>query len=122
MPKGTAAKGDWHWLFRIPPLFTAAAAILLAFIPKESPEQAGYPGVVFGATFGLMAPAHTPPAIIDKFHRALMTAMGTPEMRKQLADLGYDVVANSPAEYGAFIRGEIDTWSKIVRDYDIKGE
>jgi OPA family glycerol-3-phosphate transporter-like MFS transporter len=42
----TAAKGDWHWLFRIPPLFTAAAAILLAFIPKESPEQAGYPGVV----------------------------------------------------------------------------
>jgi OPA family glycerol-3-phosphate transporter-like MFS transporter len=42
----TAAKDDWHWLFRIPPLFTAAAAILLAFIPKESPEQAGYPGVV----------------------------------------------------------------------------
>jgi MFS transporter, OPA family, glycerol-3-phosphate transporter len=42
----TAAKGDWHWLFRIPPLFTAAAAILLVFIPKESPEQAGYPGVV----------------------------------------------------------------------------
>jgi len=33
----TAAEGDWHWLFRIPPLFTAAAAILLAFIPKESP-------------------------------------------------------------------------------------
>ncbi len=42
----TAAKGDWHWLFRIPPLFVAAAAILLAFIPKESPEQAGYPGMV----------------------------------------------------------------------------
>ena len=42
----TVAKGDWHWLFRIPPLFTAAAVILLVFIPKESPEQAGYPGVV----------------------------------------------------------------------------
>jgi OPA family glycerol-3-phosphate transporter-like MFS transporter len=42
----TAAKGDWHWLFRIPPLFVAIAAILLAFIIKESPEQAGYPGVV----------------------------------------------------------------------------
>ena len=46
----TAAKDDWHWLFRIPPLFTAAAAILLAFIPKESPEEAGFPGVVHDET------------------------------------------------------------------------
>lgn len=42
----TAAKDDWHWLFRIPPLFTATAAILLVFLTKESPEQAGYPNVV----------------------------------------------------------------------------
>lgn len=40
------AAGEWRWLFRIPPLFTAAIAILLALIPKESPEEAGYPGVV----------------------------------------------------------------------------
>jgi len=40
----TVAQGDWRWLFRIPPLFTAAMAILLAFIPRESPEAAGYPG------------------------------------------------------------------------------
>jgi MFS transporter, OPA family, glycerol-3-phosphate transporter len=42
----TAAEGDWHWLFRIPPLFVAAAAILLVFVVKESPEEAGFPGVV----------------------------------------------------------------------------
>jgi len=42
----TVAKGDWHWLFRIPPFFTAVAVILLVLIPKESPEKAGYPGVV----------------------------------------------------------------------------
>lgn len=40
------AQGEWRWLFRIPPLFTATMAILLALIPKESPEAAGYPGVV----------------------------------------------------------------------------
>jgi OPA family glycerol-3-phosphate transporter-like MFS transporter len=40
------AEGEWRWLFRIPPLFTAAMAILLVLIPKESPEAAGYPGVV----------------------------------------------------------------------------
>ena len=40
------AKGDWHWLFRIPPLVTAVMAILVFFIPKETPEQAGYPGLI----------------------------------------------------------------------------
>ncbi len=40
------AKGEWRWLFRIPPLFTALMAILVVWLPKESPEAAGYPGVV----------------------------------------------------------------------------
>src|SRR2546422_1693683 len=40
------AKGEWRWLFRIPPIFTAIAAILVAFIPKETPDEAGYPGLV----------------------------------------------------------------------------
>jgi OPA family glycerol-3-phosphate transporter-like MFS transporter len=46
------AEGEWRWLFRIPPLFTAAAAILLVLLPKESPEQAGYVGVVKGEEGG----------------------------------------------------------------------
>ncbi len=40
------AEGEWRWLFRIPPLFAATMALLLAFIPKETPEAAGYHGVV----------------------------------------------------------------------------
>jgi len=40
------AKDDWRWLFRIPPIFTAITAVLVAFIPKESPEAAGYPGLI----------------------------------------------------------------------------
>jgi OPA family glycerol-3-phosphate transporter-like MFS transporter len=46
------AEGQWRWLFRIPPFFTAIMAILLVFIPKESPEEAGYPGVVKDDTGG----------------------------------------------------------------------
>jgi len=42
----TVAPNDWHWLFRLPPIFVAVMAILLVLIPKESPEAAGYPGVV----------------------------------------------------------------------------
>lgn len=40
------AENEWRWMFRIPPLFTAVMAVLLVLIPKESPEAAGYHGVV----------------------------------------------------------------------------
>ena len=40
------AQGDWRWLFRIPPLITAAAAILLAIFVKQTPEEAGHPDVI----------------------------------------------------------------------------
>src|SRR5687768_16044683 len=40
------ARNDWHWLFRIPPLIVAAAAILLAIFVKETPEEAGYQGAI----------------------------------------------------------------------------
>src|SRR5262249_7549810 len=37
---------NWRWLFIIPPIFTATMALLVAFIPKESPAAAGYPGLI----------------------------------------------------------------------------
>ena len=40
------AEGDWRWLFRIPPMFTAAAAIFLAFAVKETPDDAGFPNEI----------------------------------------------------------------------------
>ncbi len=40
------AKNDWHWLFRLPTLVTAVMAVLVAFIPRETPEQAGFPNCV----------------------------------------------------------------------------
>lgn len=40
------AEGQWRWLFIIPPMFTAAAAIFMAFAAKQTPEDAGYPGLI----------------------------------------------------------------------------
>jgi OPA family glycerol-3-phosphate transporter-like MFS transporter len=42
----TVARGDWRWLFRIPPLITAACAIIMAVCAKETPEEAGWPGLI----------------------------------------------------------------------------
>ncbi len=70
------AKGDWHWLFRLPPIVTAIVAILVAFIPKETPEQAGYS---CGFTPSLMpAPASFDRAPINSrfcFSRSICTSI-----------------------------------------------
>jgi len=42
----TVARGEWRWMFRIPPLITAGCAVLMAFCAKETPEEAGWPGLV----------------------------------------------------------------------------
>jgi len=42
----TVARGQWRWLFRVPPLITATCAILMGFCAKETPEDAGWPGLV----------------------------------------------------------------------------
>jgi OPA family glycerol-3-phosphate transporter-like MFS transporter len=42
----TVAKGDWRWLFRIPPLITAACAVIMVINAKETPEEAGWPGLI----------------------------------------------------------------------------
>ncbi|MEA3188241.1 MAG: transporter, family, glycerol-3-phosphate transporter [Chthoniobacter sp.] len=46
------AKGDWHWLFRIPPMIVGVAALLLAIFVKQTPEEAGYPDVIEDETGG----------------------------------------------------------------------
>ncbi len=42
----TIGQGEWRWLFRLPPLITGAMAVLVVLIPRETPEEAGYPGLI----------------------------------------------------------------------------
>ena len=84
--------------------------------------EAGYPGLSFGGTFGLMAPAKTPPEIIAKIYAALHKVISMPNVHKQLTDMGYEIIASTPAEYGVYLQKEIADWSKIVKDNDIKPE
>lgn len=46
------AKNDWHWLFRIPPMFVAVSAVLLVIFVKDTPEEAGYHGLIEKAESG----------------------------------------------------------------------
>ena len=65
------------------------------------------------AWFGLMAPAGTPPAIIDRLHREAARVLA-------LGELGMEVVANTPAEFAGVIRTETEQWAQLIRDAGIK--
>ena len=84
--------------------------------------EAGYPAMDVGGTFGLMLPAKTPPAVIAKIHAAMKKAITNPAARKQLDDMGYEVIANSPEQFGIYLREQIATWTRIVKDNNIKAE
>lgn len=81
--------------------------------------ELGYPGLEFGATFGVMLPANAPPAIVNRLHGAMMQAINHPATRKQLVEMGYEIVANTPAQFGTYLRQQIDAWTKIVKDNHI---
>jgi tripartite-type tricarboxylate transporter receptor subunit TctC len=81
--------------------------------------ELGYPGFVSILSIGLMAPAGTPPAVIEKIHQASVKVLSMPDVRKKLNKIGMEVVANSPAEFKAAIDAERPQWAKIIKDAGI---
>jgi len=88
----------------------------------EMPTMAelGYPGFEAVPWFGLIAPAGTPPAIIDKVYRETFRALALPDVRKRFAELGVDLIGNTPAEFAAVIREEIPQWAAVIKGAGIK--
>jgi tripartite-type tricarboxylate transporter receptor subunit TctC len=75
-----------------------------------------------GTWNGLMAPAGTDPAIIDKLNRAIVTVLNDPEMRKQLQALGIEPLPSSPAELKARINKEIVDYSNLAKELKLSVE
>ena len=84
--------------------------------------EAGLPGFEATTWHGLVAPAGTPPAIIDTLHGALLAALADPDVGKKLAALGVDIGPDSPAEFSAYIKAEIPKWAAIIKASGAKVE
>jgi tripartite-type tricarboxylate transporter receptor subunit TctC len=96
----------------------ATRSPLLPDVPTVS--EAGLPGFEVGSWYGFHAPAGTPRPIIDKLHAEMVKAMNTPELRERFAGVGADMVANTPAQYGAFVQAELKKWGKVVQATGVK--
>ena len=64
--------------------------------------------------YSIVAPAGTPPAVIERLQREIASALDNPDVRAKLAGLGAEPIANSPAEFAAMIKSETAKWGKIV--------
>ena len=77
--------------------------------------EAGVPGFEVTAWFGLMAPANTPAAIVNKIHADVVKAMALPDVRERMLVQAAEPVGSTPQEYAAFIATEIVKWAKVVK-------
>lgn len=84
--------------------------------------ESGYPGFEAVPWFGLMAPAGTPPAIVEKLHRETAKVLSQPDVKRKLNELGLDVIGGTPAELAATIEREIPQWAKVIKGAGIKLE
>lgn len=78
-------------------------------------DEEGLKGFDATSWFGLLAPAGTPRDIVTKLNGAAVKALASAEMRERLAAQGADPVGNTPDQFAAFIKTEIDKWAKIVK-------
>jgi tripartite-type tricarboxylate transporter receptor subunit TctC len=102
-------------------------AIVAAQRAKSLPDLAtlseqGYTGLDAAPFYGVLGPAGMDPAVVQKLSSSLTRAIARPDLRDKLQELGFDVVASTPDVYARLIRDEIDRWSAVVKQADIKVE
>lgn len=84
--------------------------------------EAGVPAYEAYSWNGVVVPAATPKAIVDRLAKEIAAALATPEISEKMKGLGAEVVANSPAAFTAFMEKESGKWGRVVREANIKPE
>jgi tripartite-type tricarboxylate transporter receptor subunit TctC len=82
--------------------------------------ELGFPGFDASSWHSLMLPAGTPKDVVDVLYRALMTTLKDSAIRRQLTDLGVDVIGNTPDEFRAYIKSEDAKWGNLVKTAGVK--
>ena len=93
---------------------------LLAEVPTVA--EAGLAGYEAAAWHGWLAPAGTPPAIVNRLQAEIAAVLKLPEVHERLARDGLEAIGSTPEQFAAFIRADIAKWGKVVRDAGIKLE
>lgn len=131
----SVVRGDVQSMFsNLPPAMSmmkdgrvrAVAVTSPARVPwlPELPTVAeeGLPGYDVSVWFGVFAPAGTPQKIVDRLANDFIAATSDPGVKEKLFAQGFILHTLKPAEFGAFVRSEIDRWEKVVRASGAKAQ
>ena len=77
--------------------------------------EAGVKGYQHASWVGLLAPAKTPQAIIDRLHAESVKILGRDDVKKLFLRSGMETEGNTPKEFAATVREEVDKWKKLVK-------
>lgn len=83
-------------------------------------NEQGLKGFEAYAWQGMVAPAQTPPAVIEKLNKALVTAINSDSAKVRFQALGLEAIPGSPSEMAAYAEGEREKWGKLIRAKEIK--
>jgi tripartite-type tricarboxylate transporter receptor subunit TctC len=82
--------------------------------------EAGFPDLVVTSWQAVAAPAKTPKEIVARLNDAAVKALRSPDVRERMTQIGFDVVASTPDEFGRFMKEEVDRWTQVVNKGGIK--
>lgn len=78
-------------------------------------QESGFDTFSVSSWFGVMAPKGTPAEIVNTLNQAIQNALDDPQVQKNLADLGAVPVKSTPAEFGEFVKSEVEGWAPVVK-------
>jgi tripartite-type tricarboxylate transporter receptor subunit TctC len=80
-----------------------------------SVAEAGFGDLVVTSWQAAAAPARTPREIVARLNDAAVKALRSPDIRERMTQIGFDVVASSPEEFGKLMKDEVERWTKVVQ-------
>jgi tripartite-type tricarboxylate transporter receptor subunit TctC len=100
---------------RLRALGVTTAKRLPALPQVPTVAESGLPGYEFTTWYGLTAPGGTPAPIVTALHAAVVRTIGDPAVAAVLVKQELQPMSNTPAEFGAFLKAEVDKWARVVR-------
>jgi tripartite-type tricarboxylate transporter receptor subunit TctC len=107
---------------RLRALATGGAKRAPALPDVPTMQEAGVAGYEANNWWGVLAPAGTPPAIVNRLNKEIAVVLAKPEIQKTFESQGADTLTMSPAEFTKFINTETAKWAKVVKAANIKAQ
>jgi tripartite-type tricarboxylate transporter receptor subunit TctC len=93
-----------------------------ALVPGVPAVSEIYPQFQAQSWVGVLAPATTPRAVVQRLNAAIVRTLAGGGMKERFNGLGYEVIGSTPADFGQWLRSESDKWGKLIREQNITAE